>query len=827
MDITQAQFLARIKERCEQSFEFFARYFFKVMKGQKFVVADHHRVLFDTLEKVHRGELTHVIINMPPRYGKTEVVVKLFSAWCYALNPACEFIHLSYSEELALDNSGAIKSVIQTKEFQQLWPTPLSKAADGAWKTEAGGSFFARSAGGQVTGYGAGKLNDFQGENGFGGCFPYEQLIVTDVGLLPIGEVVERNLRVRVRAYDEGTQRFVWRPIERYWHNPANEILEVRLSNGDVFRCTPNHKILTRDGWKTADSLRNTDVLVNLPDVFDRMDGNSKPLRGFFSREGSVGCDGNFFGCVSGSEIPDWVGEVFGDTPPCFSRFNLADNAASNAVTLINNLGRFWADENFSNLFSSKFGSRATLKHRESSVPQRVPHVLCFGAVSEVDESVVKMVPVQMAALDTFFSWADERLKNKLVNISQADLALDRKSYANIAVPIWHRIQNLSFDKVWGADLRMVIGGDRAVDATNPSEVADLVKADVVRDIRPVLIKKVGHVSKTYCLQVRGNHNFTVGESGVVVSNCILIDDPVKPTDANSDPLRNAINNRWDAVIKSRFNSPKTPCIVIMQRIHEDDFCGMLMRDTEYKFTQVLLPAIIDEGTDHERALWPEKHSLERLHAMKAKNSYVFSSQMQQRPSPLGGGIIQTKWFGYYDIVPRLKYRAIFVDTAQKEKEHNDFQVASLWGLGEDGYLYLLDMLHARFQAYELEERIPAFWVKAKSDKSSPLRYMGVEDKASGTQLIQTLSHKVKPKIPVKAIQRSRSKLERVMDVQGYIESGYVKLPRNTAWLADFLSECEAFTADDTHAHDDQIDTMCDAISNMLIHSTTLYSDAF
>lgn len=477
MDITQAQFLARIKERCEQSFEFFARYFFKVMKGQKFVVADHHRVLFDTLEKVHRGELTHVIINMPPRYGKTEVVVKLFSAWCYALNPACEFIHLSYSEELALDNSGAIKSVIQTKEFQQLWPTPLSKAADGAWKTEAGGSFFARSAGGQVTGYGAGKLNDFNGTQGFGGA--------------------------------------------------------------------------------------------------------------------------------------------------------------------------------------------------------------------------------------------------------------------------------------------------------------------------------------------------------------IIIDDPLKPTDANSDPLRNAINNRWDAVIKSRFNSPKTPCIVIMQRIHEDDFCGMLTRDVEYRFTQVLLPAIIDEGTDHERALWPEKHSLERLHAMKAKNSYVFSSQMQQRPSPLGGGIIQTKWFGYYDVVPRLKFRAVFVDTAQKEKEHNDFQVASLWGLGEDGYLYLLDMLHARFQAYELEERIPAFWVKAKSDKSSPLRYMGVEDKASGTQLIQTLAHKVKPKIPVKAIQRSRSKLERVMDVQGYIESGYVKLPRNTAWLADFLSECEAFTADDTHAHDDQIDTMCDAISNMLIHSTTLYSDAF
>lgn len=475
MKITKEQFISYIRIRCENDFEFFCRYFFKIQKGVKFIFSDHHHKICDNLMKVYRGEITYLIINVPPRYSKTELVIKLFTAWCFAKNRSCEFIHLSYSDLLAMDNSSAIKNLILSAEFQQLWPIQLTKESDGAWKTVDGGVFLARSSGGQVTGYGAGKVNDFKDGQGFGGC--------------------------------------------------------------------------------------------------------------------------------------------------------------------------------------------------------------------------------------------------------------------------------------------------------------------------------------------------------------MLIDDPNKPDDALSEVKRNAVNRRWDETLKSRLNSTRTPVIVIMQRLHEDDFCGMLMKDEEYKFERLILPAIVDEGTDHERALWPEKHSLEQLKAMRKKNAYMFAGQMQQSPSPLGGGIIKGAWFGYYDVLPKLKYRAVFVDTAQKEKERNDFQVASLWGLGEDGYLYLIDMMHERFQAYELEVRIPAFWNKAKADKSSPLRYMGVEDKASGTQLIQNITHKIRPAIPVKEIERSRSKLERVMDVQAYIESGYVKLPRNAPFLIDFISECEAFTADDSHPHDDQIDTMCDAIVMMLNNKPFSYAD--
>ena len=251
----------------------------------------------------------------------------------------------------------------------------------------------------------------------------------------------------------------------------------------------------------------------------------------------------------------------------------------------------------------------------------------------------------------------------------------------------------------------------------------------------------------------------------------------------------------------------------------------MLLNDPEYDFKQLVLPAIVNEGTDHEHALWPEKHSLEQLKVMREKNTYHFAGQYQQSPKPLGGGIIKGGWFGFYEVPPIITYCAIFVDTAQKEKEANDYQVAECWGLGKDGYLYLLDMIRGKYQAYELQYRIPAFWAKMKSQYGAKLRYMMVEDKASGTQLIQTIQRELKPKIPVRPIERSRSKLERVMDVQPCIQSGYLKLPRNAPFVTDFIDECEHFTPNDTHPHDDQIDCMCDAVSTMLIAKQPEYRD--
>nr|WP_254452791.1 phage terminase large subunit [Roseicella sp. DB1501] len=198
---------------------------------------------------------------------------------------------------------------------------------------------------------------------------------------------------------------------------------------------------------------------------------------------------------------------------------------------------------------------------------------------------------------------------------------------------------------------------------------------------------------------------------------------------------------------------------------------------------------------------------------------FVFASQYQQSPVALGGNLIRGSWFQRGPI-PKIVHRTIYADTAQKTGERNDYSVFECWGKGEDGKIYLLDMIRGKWEAPDLKRAAIDFWIKQKGlpEAAGVLRQMKVEDKASGTGLIQDLKRggSGQPSIPIVGIERHKDKLTRVMDVTAYIEAGCVCLPMSAAWANDFIAECEAFTADDSHAHDDQIDPMCDAISDML-----------
>lgn len=139
----------------------FTRYFFKKRYNRKFIVGQHHVMICDVLDRVMRGELTRVIINIAPRYGKTELVSKNFIAYGLALNPRAKFIHLSYSDDLARDNNQDIQSIVRNDYYQRFFPDTMpSSTSTKKWHTEAGGGVYAVSSGGQVTGFGAGLVDE-------------------------------------------------------------------------------------------------------------------------------------------------------------------------------------------------------------------------------------------------------------------------------------------------------------------------------------------------------------------------------------------------------------------------------------------------------------------------------------------------------------------------------------------------------------------------------------------------------------------------------------------------------------------------------------------
>jgi len=177
----------------------------------------------------------------------------------------------------------------------------------------------------------------------------------------------------------------------------------------------------------------------------------------------------------------------------------------------------------------------------------------------------------------------------------------------------------------------------------------------------------------------------------------------------------------------------------------------------------------------------------------------------------------------------RVQYMNSYSDTAMKTGELNDFSVFQTWAKGEDGRIYLLERIRGKWDAVDLEFNYRRY-LKRLTFRPGVLnmapRDIKVEDKASGTGLIQSLNRKIGVEDDLKGlpkiagIQRNRDKVSRAMSAAPEIQKGLVVLPANAPWLEDFLAEVCAFNAAMTHKHDDQLDPMLDAVHEMLIQST-------
>lgn len=161
-----ALLIERERRRAQADLYAFSRWMFGQRKGYHWRQARHHALICDALMRVYRGECQRLIINVPPRYSKTELAVVNFIAWSFGHVPDAEFIHASYSGTLAGNNSANARELMQHEEFGNIFPRcRVASEARAHWTTTAGGVMYATGAGGTITGFGAGKYRD-----GFGGA---------------------------------------------------------------------------------------------------------------------------------------------------------------------------------------------------------------------------------------------------------------------------------------------------------------------------------------------------------------------------------------------------------------------------------------------------------------------------------------------------------------------------------------------------------------------------------------------------------------------------------------------------------------------------------
>lgn len=299
----------------------------------------------------------------------------------------------------------------------------------------------------------------------------------------------------------------------------------------------------------------------------------------------------------------------------------------------------------------------------------------------------------------------------------------------------------------------------------------------------------------------------------------VILDDPHSVDDANSvTKLLSGVTTFREA-LPSRVNNDQSAIVIVMQRLNEADVSAVAI---ELGYDHLCIPMRYEPGRskwvygsgdprkEEGELMFPERFPEEQVAELeKTMGSYAVAGQLQQRPAPRGGGILKTAWFRYYRDLPVMEWRQIHADTAQKTGEENDYSVFQCWGRTVTGQAVLIDQIRGKWEAPELLVQARAFWLKHKAVPGAPLRAMKVEDKVSGTGLIQTLRREGVAILPV---QRSKDKVSRAYDTAAFIESGNVLLPEWADWLSSFLGEAEAFPSG---AHDDQLDPMFDAVADV------------
>lgn len=299
----------------------------------------------------------------------------------------------------------------------------------------------------------------------------------------------------------------------------------------------------------------------------------------------------------------------------------------------------------------------------------------------------------------------------------------------------------------------------------------------------------------------------------------MLLDDPNDATQAESEAHRNAVIETFDLKLTNRLNDPMTsPIVLIAQRLHVEDLTGHLLTKVKAIWTQLIIPMeyegrpsynpekdigrpdLADPRTKEGDLLFPARFDRRTVDALKEDlGSYGSSGQLQQRPSPRGGGIVQVRWFNRYkeppNRQPHHKLR-ISIDTANKDKEINDPSVAGVWLTTDAGH-YLLEVWRDRVVYPDLKRKV-----------ISMLEYWNpneciIEDKASGQQLIQDLQRDTYYNIiPIDPTGQG-DKVVRMSNESPAIEAGNCWLPERAHWLYEFETEMEQFPKS---SNKDQVD---------------------
>ena len=288
-------------------------------------------------------------------------------------------------------------------------------------------------------------------------------------------------------------------------------------------------------------------------------------------------------------------------------------------------------------------------------------------------------------------------------------------------------------------------------------------------------------------------------------ADVFIIDDPVKNSEeAHSKIYREKIWDWYRSVALTRLE-PSGAMIIIMTRWHEDDLVGKIIEQEGDQWEQIVFPAIDEKGN----SLFPKRYPLSALLEIKnSVGSYIWNSLYQQQPSPQSGEIIKSEWLKI--CVPIAVSRPVrFWDLAVSIKTSADDHAGALCGYVGNNFV-IADMIYGKMEYPDLRRRIIQ---QAISDGTNTM--LCIEDAGQQRGFIDDISRDPALSMhTIRAVRPSGDKFNRALPWVARAELGTVYLCRG-AWNRPFSDQCAAFTANDSHAHDDMIDAVSGAYQSI------------
>ena len=734
------------------------------------------------------GESIRQVWMLPARYGKTNIASRWGPVWALDRYPSLRVILTSYGADLAAENSGTVRDLIEAHQSRLSVKVRRDRSARDEWYTTEGGMVKAAGVGGAMTGYGGDVIV----------CFTGDTLIATPNGPQRIDTLATNG--GNVWSYEHSTGRVVSAPITAGRINHAADLIEIECASGRRFTCTPEHLIWTEEGWTEARLVTvGTEVSVlggfGLPGMRDIV--QEAGLRGGEIEPG--GRDSDMFGRMQ-REAP-------ASGPPVQ---NMRESGAEGETCL-----RFLSDGAPVGAESGCHGGMPALRETVRQELQQATVLLedvCEQGPCGADEGRGEQ-PLQ---------------GGRLVHVAVSGRQTDRYGTGR------SRMRGMQGEAAWetsagsshqreqaGQPDREPRGSVRHMSCDPPQVGHDTVS--VVRDLR-------GRGDVVYDLTINGPSNFFA--AGVLVHNC---DDPFKNwQEAHSAARREHVWNWYRSVVRLRLNTEDSALIVVGTRWHQDDLVGRLLDPPDGEEPEpwevIRLPAIAEEpdplspnewehlpdplGREPGEVLEPERFSEAAVKARaRVLGSYLTAAMEQQRPSSAEGGILKRAWWNYYDARPSaLADYLVSWDASFKDADGSSFCVGQVWARSGSLY-YLVDQVRDRMD-YPTFKRA----VESLSAKWPEARVVLIEDKANGPAVIADLRGKLGGIIPVSP---EGSKESRAHAVSGVIEAGDVFLPDpsvsdervDRSFVSGFVEECADFP---NASNDDQVDAMTQALNRYM-----------